>query len=32
MNEVILPKYQWEPWQDYREAVVYQLAVNDVLH
>lgn len=31
MKEVILPKYQWEPWQEYRNEVCYTLEVNDIL-
>ena len=30
-KDVILPKYEWLPWQSYRDEVCYQLEVNDVL-
>lgn len=30
-KDIILPKYEWLPWQSYRDKVCYQLEVNDVL-
>ena len=30
-EESILPKFSWEPWQDFRTNYCYQLEVNDVL-
>jgi hypothetical protein len=32
IKEVILENYQWEPWQEYRDSVVYTLEVGDVLN
>ena len=31
MQDVIVARYQWEPWQDYRGEVCHCLEVNDVL-